>query len=73
MAKNECTVFVIALLNSSQIVHLIMLKFTVIEPEILDQLDIWITYETHENVWHKQFSIFNDYKGNVATKSFNND
>lgn len=40
MAKNECTVFVIALLNSSQIVHLIMLKFTVIEPEILDQLDI---------------------------------
>lgn len=34
------TVFVIALVNPSQIMHLIMLKFSVIEPEILDQLYI---------------------------------
>lgn len=32
-------VFIIALVNPSQIVHL-MLKFSVIEPEILDQLYI---------------------------------
>lgn len=34
------TVFVIALVNPSQIMHLIMLKFSVIKPEILDQLYI---------------------------------
>lgn len=34
------TLFVIALVNPSQIMHLIMLKFSVIEPEILDQLYI---------------------------------